>query len=125
MKSTVNFKQDNAVDTTETNAVEIPNWAKAAVLFVPNIAAGAVTMKFMHKDDATAAKLLASANTDWVPLQVAIDSVGSLKEVMPTTDDPAMIDITAFIRGLGDGFIRFTCAGAQGGVTNWKIIFSD
>lgn len=125
MKSTVDFKQVNTVDTTETEAVEIPSWARAAVLFVPNIAAGAVTMAFMHKDDATAALLLASNDTSWVPLQVAIDSVGSLKEVMPTTDDPAVIDITAFIRGLGDGFIRFTCAGAQGAVTNWKIIFSD
>jgi hypothetical protein len=125
MKTTVIFQLVNTVDTTETEAVEIPSWARAAVLVIPNIAAGAVTAKFIHNDNVTAAKLLASSNTDWVPLQVAIDSVGALKEVMANGDDPAIVDITAFIRGLGDGFIRFTCAGAQGAVTDWKIIFSD
>ncbi len=125
MKATVDFKLDKDVDTTESEAVEIPNWARSAVLVVPDISAGAVTMKFIHKDDATAALLLPTNNTSWVPVQVAIDSVGPLKEVMPTTDDPAIVDITAFIRGLGDGYIRFTCAGAQGALSYWKIIFSD
>lgn len=125
MKTTVIFQLDNTVDTTETQAVEVPSWAKAAALFVPNIAAGAVTMKFMHNDDATAAKLVADQNTDWNPVQVAIDSVASLTEVMPTGADPTWVDITPFLRAIGDGFIRFTCAGAQGAVLDFKIVFSD
>ena len=125
MKTTVRFQLVNTVDTTESEAVEVPSWAKAAALFVPDIAAGAVTMKFMHNDDATAAKLVADQNTDWNPVEVAIDSVDSLTEVMASGDDPTWVDITAFLRAIGDGFIRFTCAGAQGAVTNWKIVFSD
>ena len=125
MKTTVRFRLIHTVDTTESEAVQIPDWARAASLFVPDIAAGAVTMKFMHKDDATAALLLASNNTSWHPLQVAIDSIDVLEEVMPNGDDPTWIIITPFIQGLGDGFIRLTCAGAQGGTIDFKIVFSD
>ncbi len=125
MKSVATFRCVNTVDTTETEAVEIPNWARSAVLHVPDIAAGAVTMKYLPKLGVTAALLLASNDTGWVPVQVAVDSVGPLKEVMPTTDDPAIIDITPFIRGIGEGFIRFTCAGAQGAITKWYIVWSD
>ena len=125
MKTTVIFTLDNTVDTTESQAVEVPSWAKAAALFVPNIAAGAVTMKFMHNDDATAAKLVADQNTDWNPVEVAIDSVDSLTEVMASGDDPTWVDITAFIRGLGEGYVRFTTAGTQNAITSWMIVFSD
>jgi len=125
MKTTVIFRLDNTVDTTKSEAVEIPDWARAASLFVPDIGAGAVTMEFMHNDDATAALLLASNDTSWNPVQTAIDSIDVLEEVMPTGDDPTWIGITPFIHGLGDGYIRLVTAGAQGAVINFKIVFSD
>jgi len=125
MKTTVRFRLIHTVDTTESEAVQIPDWCRAAALFIPDIAAGAVTMKFMHKDDATAALLLASNNTGWNVVEAAIDSVDALTEVMANGDDPTWVNITPFIQGLGDGFIRFTCAGAQGATIDFKIVFSD
>jgi hypothetical protein len=125
MKATTYFKLDKDVDTTESEAVEIPNWARYAAVSIPDISAGAVTMKFLPKKGATAALLLPTNNTGWVPIQVAIDSVAELKEVMPTGDDPTVVIITPFIRGLGEGYIRFTCAGAQGALSLWSVMFSD
>jgi hypothetical protein len=125
MKATTYFKLDKDVDTTESEAVEIPDWARAACVSIPNISAGAVTMKFLPKLGATAALLLPTNNTGWLPIQVAIDSIGILEEVMPSGDDPTWVNITAFIRGLGEVYIRFLTAGTQNATSLWWISFSD
>jgi hypothetical protein len=125
MKATTYFKCVHSVDVNRTEAIEIPDWARAAVVFIPDIVAGAVVLEVLPKLGATAALLLPTNNTGWLPIQVAIDSIGILEEVMPSGDDPTWVNITAFIRGLGEVYIRFLTAGTQNATSLWWISFSD
>lgn len=124
MKVSVNFQLVNTLDTQKTEAVELPEWAKGACLVVPAIADGAMGMEFIHNSDVTTAKLAADQDTDWNVVEVAIDSVGPLVTVLASGDDPRVVDISKFIKSLGDGYIRFTTA-AQAGVIDFIIIWSD
>ena len=126
MKVIVEVKLDNSVDTTKSAAVQIPgDWARFISVFVPDIVVGAVTMEFIKEADVTPAKLVADQNTDWNPVEVAIDSVGALSEVMASGADPTWIDISRFVRALPEGYIRFVTAGTQNAVTTWYVAFGD
>jgi hypothetical protein len=47
---------DTTVDTTKTSASQVPQWARYASVFIPDIINAAVTMEIMEENKATAAK---------------------------------------------------------------------
>ena len=102
MKATIEFKLTNTVDIHASEAVELPDWARHASVEFPTIVTGTVGVDFMKKADVTAAKLVADQDTDWNAVQVAIDSVGNLLTFYDGTG-ALMVDISRFIRGLGQG----------------------
>lgn len=124
MKATIKFTLDNTVDTGKSAAVELPEWAKHAVVDIPTIVTGTVGFEFMKQADVTAAKLLASADVDWKAIQVAIDSVGNLVTCYSGTG-ALLIDVSKFIKGLGLGYLRVATGGTQNAVTTWYMHFTD
>jgi len=124
MKIKVALTLDNTVDTQKTTATQVPEWCKAASVEVPQIADGAVTLEYLPASSATAATLAPTNDTGWLTVQAVVDSVGPAQAVLASGADPACADFTKLIRGLGDGYIRFSAA-AQSGATTWYVNFSD
>lgn len=124
MKATIEFKLTNTVDTTKSEAVEVPEWAKCAVLDIPTIVTGTVAFEFIKQADVTTAKIVADQDTDWKAIQVAIDSVGNLVNAYTGTG-ALLIDISKFIKGLGLGMMRVVTGGTQNAITTWFIHFTD
>jgi hypothetical protein len=123
MKATIAFKLDNTVDTAMSEAFEIPDWAKECSLQIPTIVTGTVGFQFMKEADVTAAKIVADQNTDWVNVVVAIDSVGNLTIGYDGTG-AVVVQMGAFMRGLGKGMLRVVCGGVQNAVTTWYAHFA-
>jgi hypothetical protein len=58
---------DTTVDTTKTSASQVPQWARYASVFIPDIINAAVTMEIMEENKATAAKA-SGVEATWVDI---------------------------------------------------------
>jgi hypothetical protein len=119
------FILDQSVDVRKTEAIEVPDWARTGAVYIPAIVDGAVTMEFMAKSLATAATLLPSNDTGWATVRVPIVEGSVLVTVLGSALDPGWIVITEFVRGLKQGFIRFSVAADQVADSAWILVFSD
>lgn len=117
----ITFKVDVSVDTTKSEAVEIPDYAKFFGLYVPALDAnGSVTMECILPKDLSASALLPSADTNW---KVVRDQNESTIVAASGIED-ILIDITEFARHLpAQGYVRFVCAGTQVADSTWHLIF--
>ena len=62
------LKIDISVDDQKSTSVEIPSWARTAVIKVPAIDNGTLTLEMIDPADITVAKLAADSETDWGPV---------------------------------------------------------
>lgn len=99
-----------AVDAYKSSAVEIPAWARSAILKVPSIDNGTITFEMIDPEAVTAAKLAADVDTDWGPVY----SDEGRTDVLGVGLDPAWINITPYIGGFPQGgHMRLVCTAAQ------------
>ena len=121
------FIHDISVDTQKTNAVYVPDKVAYIGVNVPSIDNGNVGIEVYESRHinsvtikSTNAVLLSSADTNWTPI---IDNATGQDVVMlDSTYDPAYVDITPFLGGLRNVYIRFTIATAQTtGDTEWYL----
>jgi hypothetical protein len=124
MKATIAFKLTNTVDTTKGEAVDLPGWAKYGSIQIPTIVTGTVGFEFIAAANVTAAKIVADQDTDWTPVETAIDSVGNLVTIHNGTG-AIVVGISALIKALGLGMIRVVTGGTQNAVTSWYVHFTD
>ncbi len=119
--ATFDFIHDRSVDTTKTDAVQVPGWAENVLLFVPALGSDAiVTMEMIEIEDVTAAYLLASNNTGWK----AVLTEGEASQVVASGTEDCWIDITEYVRSCPPNcFIRFVLDAAQGADSAWIIVF--
>lgn len=117
----ITFIVDISVDTTKSEAVEIPDYAKFFGLYVPALNAnGAVTMECLLPKDLSASALLPSSDANWKTVRDQNEST----IVAASGIENILIDITEFGRHLpARGYIRFVCAGTQVADSTWYMIF--
>jgi hypothetical protein len=114
---------DTSVDTTKTSASQIPQWARFACVFIPNITNAAVTIEMLENDRVvagdTANILLASTDTSWAAFQ---DEAESSQVAASGVEN--WVDISHFIRAMPkDAWIRFVQGAAEtgGSALTYKI----
>jgi len=99
-----------AVDDQKSTSVEIPSWALSAVLKVPAITDGTLTLEMIDPADITPAKLAADSDTDWAP----VVSDEGRTDILGVGQDPAFVNISPFIGGFPrGGHMRVVCTAAQ------------
>lgn len=99
-----------AVDTYKSTAIEIPVWAQSAVVKVPAIDNGTLTIEMIDPVDVTPAKLAPDSDTDWC---TAYSDEGRT-DILGVGLDPAFVNITPYIGGFPQsGFMRFVCTASQ------------
>lgn len=109
-----------ATDTTKSGAVQVPQWAKSASLYIPAVADGIISLEMIQIEDVTAAKLAASSDTSWVTVR----DEGESSQVAASGVESCWIDISEFIKGLpANCFIRVVSAAAQTGTITFTIAF--
>jgi len=118
--ATFDFIHDFSVKNTKTNPVQVPEWTENAMVFIPALGSDSVvSMEMIEIEDVTAAYLLASNDTGWK--QVLTE--GEASQVVASGVEDCWIDITEFVRACPPNcFIRFVVT-AQGGDTNWILVF--
>lgn len=115
------FMVDVSVDTTKSEAVEIPDYAKRFGLFIPALNAnGAVSMECLLPQHLSASALLPSSDTNWKVIRDQNEST----IVAASGIENILLDITEFGRHLpAMGYLRFVCVGTQVADSTWYMIF--
>jgi hypothetical protein len=99
-----------AVDDQKSTSIEIPSWARTAVMKVPAITDGTLTLEMIDPADITAAKLAADSDTDWAPVY----SDEGRTDILGVGLDPAFVNISPYIGGFPQGgHMRVVCTAAQ------------
>jgi hypothetical protein len=99
-----------AVDDQKSTSIEIPSWARTAVMKVPAITNGTLTLEMIDPADITAAKLAADSDTDWAPVY----SDEGRTDILGVGLDPAFVNISPYIGGFPQGgHMRVVCTAAQ------------
>lgn len=99
MFAQLDFIVDDSVDNQKSEAVEVPQWAKRALLFVATTPTAVIGLEMIEEKNITAALLLPSNDTSW-------DTVRSQDEsstVLASGTANVWVDITEFIRSLPQG----------------------
>lgn len=122
------FIHDISVDTQKTNKVPIPDWARCIGVMIPSIDNGAVGIEVYESGttvywDVAAALLLASADTNWIPVLDLLD--GNDAEICASDKDPGYIDITPLLGALRNVWIRFTMSAQTTGDTTWYMYYKE
>jgi hypothetical protein len=118
----------HTVDTQKTTAFLIPTDATYVGVFVPDLNnANNPTVGievYQHSgvaaQDVAVASLLASADTNWVPVLDNTD--GADVVICATTKDPGYVDITPFLGALRRYWIRFTVSVAETATSTWWVV---
>lgn len=101
-----------AGDDYKSEAFIVPEWADYTAVFIPAIVDGAVSLEWIDILNTTAAKVLPSADTDWHPVGDPTDGADAV--ICASGNDPMIVDISLFVRGLaGTGYVRIITAGQQ------------
>jgi hypothetical protein len=99
-----------AVDSQKSSSLEIPSWARTAIMKVPAITDGTLTLEMIDPADITPAKLAADSDTDWCPVY----SDEGRTDILGVGQDPAFVNITPYIGGFPQsGHMRVVCSVAQ------------
>ncbi|MHA2064555.1 MAG: hypothetical protein ACXABY_09270 [Candidatus Thorarchaeota archaeon] len=107
MEATFDFIIDDSVDNAKSEAVQIPQWAKGASLYIPSIQDTILSMEMMESRNATTAKLLSSNDTDWIQVR----DEGESAQIAASGIESCWIVISEFIKALPkDCYIRFVSA---------------
>lgn len=125
MKETIVVLVDISVDVNRSDAVQLPEWARKASVNLPTLDNGNQVIEFIKEADVTAALLLSSNNTSWLGVQTAIDSVGNLGPIIHAGAGGDIVDISAIIKGLGEGYIRLFCSANQAADRTITFHFTD
>jgi len=116
------LKIDISVDDQKSTSVEIPSWARTAVIKVPAIDNGTLTLEMIDPADITVAKLAADSDTDWGPVY----SDEGRTDVLGVGLDPAWVNISPFIGGFPQGgHMRLVCTAAQAADKEFVIHFKS
>lgn len=93
----MDFLLDESLDPFKSYAVQVPQWARYASLFIPALTENSVVgIEVMQDDDATAATLLPTNDTGWITVR---DS-GESAQVVASGVENCWIDCTEFILSL-------------------------
>lgn len=111
---------DTAVDTQRTTCVEIPPWASEVMIKVPEINFCTMTLEMLGPDDVTAAKLVPSIDTDWLPVYSGDGNTDFLGLGLA----PAFVNVTPFMQGFPRGaFVRLKTSIIQTANRAFKLYF--
>jgi len=122
------FIHDISVDTTKTNAVPIPDWARCIGVMIPSIDDGSVGIEVYESVDTAyqnvaAALLLSSADTNWNPVLALLD--GDDEVICASGKDPGYVDITLLLGALRNVWIRFTVSAQTTADTTWYMYYKE
>ena len=118
---------DTAVDKTITTAIQVPQWARYGMVYLPSLTDGAISMQMCMAEDIvagdTAGDLAASDDTYWAGVANTSESTqiagsGAL--------ETSWVDISDYIQALPkDCYIRFVSATTQtgGSALTFKVVF--
>ena len=116
------LKIDISVDDQKSNSLEIPSWARTAVIRVPAIDNGTLTIEMIDPSDITPAKLAAESDTDWGPVY----SDEGRTDILGVGLDPAWVNITPYIGGFPQGcHMRLVCTAAQSADKDFMVHFKS
>jgi hypothetical protein len=116
------LKIDVSVDGQKSTSVEIPSWARTAVVKVPAIDDGTLTLEMIDPSDITPAKLAASSDTDWGPVY----SDEGRTDILGVGLDPGWVNITPYIGGFPQGgHMRLVCTAAQSADKDFMVHFKS
>jgi len=99
MYAQLDFIVDDDVDNQKSEAVEVPQWATRAILFVATTPTAIIGLEMIEERNITPTLLLADDDTYW-------DTVRSQDEsstVLASGTANKWVDITEFIRSLPKG----------------------
>lgn len=122
---------DMSVDNAKTNAFQVP-WNTVYIgVFIPSIDNGTVGIEVYqhgaHVDtlytDVSAADLLSSSDTNWVPVIDLSDGADAV--ILASGSDPGFVDITPFVAALRGHWIRFTSAAQSSSDITYWVIFGS
>ncbi len=108
-------------DDYKSQAFQLPEWANYTGIFIPTLdVVGDISLEWMDEKNATAAKLLPTANTDWHPVGDPTDGADAV--ICVSGNDPMVVDVSVFVRALsGKGYLRVVCAGQQTASVTFSI----
>lgn len=108
---------DDSVKDTKSVAFELPEWANYTSAFIPSIVNGDVSLEWISRENgSTAAKLAATTDTNWHPVGDPTDGADAV--ICASGNDPMVVDISVFVRGLaGNGFLRFVMSAQSADAT--------
>jgi len=111
-----------AVDSQKTTSVEIPAWARTAILKVPAIDNGTLMLEMIDPADITPAKLAPDSDTDWATVY---DREGRT-DILGVGLDPAFVNITTYIEGFPQsGHMRVACTAIQSADKEFIVHFKS
>jgi hypothetical protein len=116
------LKIDISVDDQKSSSCEIPSWARTAIMKVPAITDGTLTLEMIDPSAITPAKLAADSDTDWGPVY----SDEGRTDILGAGLDPAWVNITPYIGGFPQGgHMRIVCTAAQGADKDFMVHFKS
>jgi hypothetical protein len=117
---------DTSVDKTKTSAVQIPEWARYGIVYIPTCDNAAITLEMATNEDigyptAVAAELLASDDTYWkVPYTDAEEN-----QVLGANTGDRWVDISNYVRAMPrDAFLRVVFGATQNQAALQTLIIS-